>query len=134
MRAKNSVKVAGFFAAISLLPIPLVHADIRLDDQRYPEWSVKPYEPKEPREPITDKEPPRETPVPGKEIPAYSPSDNSPGHNSSHEVIAVAVLVLLGACLYHRCWERNGNKTLDSQPSRVTPEIPANEYLRIRQR
>lgn len=57
---------------------------------------------------------------------------NVPDGGSNHNALAIGAVILLGVCLYHRCWEQTENKTADAQSSRVTPDIPANEYLRIR--
>lgn len=57
---------------------------------------------------------------------------NVPDGGSNHNALAIGAVILLGLCLYHRCWEQTENKTVDAQPSRMTPDIPANDYLRIR--
>ena len=55
-----------------------------------------------------------------------------PDDGSNHNALAIGAVILLGVCLYHRCWEQTDGKTADAQPSRITPEPTTNEYLRIR--
>ena len=54
---------------------------------------------------------------------------NVPDDGSNHNALAIAVIIGLGICAYHRCWEsKESVKVSDT----MTPEVPQNEYMRIR--
>ena len=71
-------------------------------------------------------------------LPAYAggehytppvPPQNVPDDGSNHNALAIAVVIGLAVCAYHRCWETKPEKSVT-----ITPEIPQNEFIRIRQR
>jgi len=51
-----------------------------------------------------------------------------PDGGSNHNALAIAAVVALGVCIYHKCWQP---KPVKAEASLV-PEVPQNEYLRIR--
>jgi len=57
------------------------------------------------------------------------PPQNVPDDGSNHNALAIAVVIGLAVCAYHRCWETKPEKSVT-----ITPEIPQNEFIRIRQR
>ena len=70
-------------------------------------------------------------------LPAYAsgyhnpstPPQNVPDDGSNHNALAIAVVIGLAVCAYHKCWESKPEKS-----ATIVPEIPQNEFIRIRQR
>ena len=51
---------------------------------------------------------------------------NVPDDGSNHNALAIAVVLAAGVCIYYKCWQ--ARTALDPSPSRITPEIPQNEF------
>lgn len=56
---------------------------------------------------------------------------NVPDDGSNHNALAIGIVVIAGAiCIIHQCWKPKPVKA----ESTITPEIPENEYMRLRHR
>ena len=55
---------------------------------------------------------------------------NVPDDGSNHNALIAGVVILGAVCWYHQCWKPKPVKA----ESTITPEIPENEYMRLRQR
>ena len=67
-------------------------------------------------------------------VPAYA-SDKPPpvtinNENSDHNVLTLVAVIAAGVCIYHKCWQPKPVKA----ETGITPEIPQNEFIKVRPR
>ena len=72
-------------------------------------------------------------------VPAYASGDHddSPpapiqgdANGSNHNVLSLVAVIAAGVCIYHKCWQPKPVKA----ETGITPEIPQNEFIKVRPR
>jgi len=67
-------------------------------------------------------------------VPAYASDKPQPvtinNENSDHNVLTLVAVIALGVCVWTQCWKPKPVKAAGSS----VPEVPENEYIKVRPR